>query len=122
MKKFIFAACAAMVLFFGSCQKSAKQKAIDMINATTEKVEKAKTADEAGVISLQLIGDLAKLQEENPELAKLDENDKDFKEAMDKFQAAVNKFQAAAPAVEEQPAEPVADETAEPAVDENTAE
>lgn len=58
----------------------------------------------------------------NPELAKLDENDKDFKEAMDKFQAAVNKFQATAPAVEEQPAEPVADETAEPAVDENTAE
>ena len=112
MKKFIFAACAAMVLFFGSCQKSAKQKAIDMINATTEKVEKAKTSEEAGMISLQLIGDLAKLQEENPDLAKLDESDKDFKEAMDKFQAAVQKFeqQTPAPAVEEQPAEPAAEE------------
>ncbi|HBC21677.1 MAG TPA: hypothetical protein DC009_06305 [Porphyromonadaceae bacterium] len=127
MKKFIFAACAAMVLFFGSCQKSAKQQAIDLINATTEKIEKAKTTEEAGTISIQLISDLSKLQEKYPELGKLDESDKDFKAAMDKLQAATAKFEQQAPAVEEQPAEPAADETAEPVAaeptaDENTAE
>ena len=41
---------------------------------------------------------------------------------MEKFQDACSKFQAAAPAVEEQPAEPAADETAEPVADEPTAD
>ncbi len=127
MKKFIFAACAAMVLFFGSCQKSAKQEAIDLINATTEKVEKAKTSEEAQKYATKMFEDLQELFKKNPDLANSVQDDKEINAAMDKCIAAGNKIaekEAAAFTSEtttEEPAAPASDAD-EATADENTAE
>ena len=124
MKKFIFAACAAMVLFFGSCQKSAKQQYLDLLKEATEKIEKAQTVEEVNKIANDCDKKAEEQIKDKAEVEKLIKEDKDVQEAITKlFMVAAQKgMQTAAPAVEEQPAEPVADETAEPAVDENTAE
>ncbi len=125
MKKFIFAACAAMVLFFGSCQKSAKQQYLDLIKEATEKIEKAQTVEEISTIADDCKKKAEAITTDKAELEKL-EQDKDVKEAAEKLlNTAVKKgmeigSQMAAPAVEEQPAEPAADEQA--AADEELAE
>ncbi len=124
MKKFIFAACAAMVLFFGSCQKSAKQQYLDLLKEATEKIEKAQTVEEVNKIANDCDKKAEEQIKDKAEVEKLIKEDKDVQEAITKlFMVAAQKgMQTAAPAVEEQPAEPATDETAEPAAEEPTAD
>ena len=120
MKKLIFAACAAMVLFFGSCQKSPKQQALDLINATIEKAEKAQSMDELNTAMTSMYSQLDSIVKVNPDLGKQMDDDVELLEAKNNVAQAnlktSQKLLNNAPVTAEQPAEPAAPAT------ENTAE
>ncbi len=124
MKKLIFAACAAMVLVFGSCQKSPKQQALDLINATIEKAEKAQSMDELNTAMTSMYSQLDSIVKVNPDLGKQMDDDVELLEAKNNVAQAnlktSQKLLNNAPVTAEQPAEQPA-EPAAPAT-ENTAE
>lgn len=120
MKKLLLAACAATVLAFGSCQKSPKQQALDLINATTEKAEKAQSMDELNSAMKSMYSQLDSMVKENPDLGKQMVDDEELLEANNNVAQAnlktSQKLLNNAPVTAEQPAEPAAPAT------ENTAE
>ncbi len=87
MKKFLFVfACLFIFLTLASCgSKSPEQQAVQIIEKTTARIEKAQTADDLKQISRDYQKELGALLEKYPALKETGEDDPAIKEAINRL-------------------------------------
>lgn len=87
MKKIIL--CAVAALAFAACNDNPVQEAVNLINKTTEKVEKAKNIDDINRATEELSEGMRELHDKYPDYQQTEDDEKRILEAGEKMQKAL---------------------------------